>query len=161
MGGACQFFFLSDSSSSLKLTWTRCRSISIVMLSPSLSKAMFPPAWASGDTCPTTRRNEPPENRPSVMRPTSSPSLPRLQQDAGTPRQMPARRAISGSLCGKPSGHRAGETDATDTSPGWDLERPRFFSLAQLRHSHGRARTAPGPNPPATTAHNGCAGIDC
>src|SRR5690606_24492494 len=49
-------------------------SASIVIRSPSRTKAIGPPFWASGVTCPTTNPWLPPEKRPSV---TSAIELPR------------------------------------------------------------------------------------
>ena len=59
------------------------RSASIVIGSPSRTSAMVPPTAASGATWPTTRPYVPPEKRPSVIRPTWSPSPAPMIADVG------------------------------------------------------------------------------
>src|SRR2546430_10550900 len=53
------------------------------MRSPSCTRAIGPPTAASGDTWPTTRPYVPPENRPSVMSPTASPSPAPMSAEVG------------------------------------------------------------------------------
>jgi hypothetical protein len=47
--------------------------MSISIMSPSATRAMAPPAAASGETWPIDRPEVPPENRPSVIRAHSLP----------------------------------------------------------------------------------------
>src|SRR5487761_1033600 len=56
---------------------------SIVTESFSCTSAIPPPAAASGATCPTTIPCVPPENRPSVIRPTESPRPAPISADVG------------------------------------------------------------------------------
>ncbi len=58
-------------------------SASIVMMSPSCTKAMGPPSCASGVTWPMMKPWEPPEKRPSVIRATSWPSPAPMITDVG------------------------------------------------------------------------------
>src|SRR6185369_1899798 len=62
---------------------TSPRSASIVIESPSSTSAIVPPTAASGATCPTTIPYVPPENRPSVINPTESPSPAPIKADVG------------------------------------------------------------------------------
>lgn len=55
-----------------------------------LTRAMGPPSWASGTTCPMTNPWDAPENRPSVMKPTES------------PRPAPMMAAVGVSISGIP-----------------------------------------------------------
>src|SRR5947209_2697623 len=63
-------------SNSAAVHWTETVLLpaSMVIWSPFFKNAIGPPFQASGVICPTTRPCVPPENRPSVMRPTFSPS---------------------------------------------------------------------------------------
>ena len=48
--------------------------MSMEIISPSSTRAIFPPTAASGDTCPMEAPLDAPEKRPSVIRATLSPS---------------------------------------------------------------------------------------
>ena len=53
------------------------------ILSPSATRAMVPPAAASGDTCPIESPEVPPENLPSVTRAHAFPSPRPFRYDVG------------------------------------------------------------------------------
>ena len=48
--------------------------MSMEIISPSSTRAIFPPTAASGDTCPMEAPLDAPEKRPSVIKATESPS---------------------------------------------------------------------------------------
>ena len=62
-----------QSSSALTSNSMLCFFTSIEIKSPSSTRAIGPPSWASGVTCPIRKPWEPPEKRPSVMSATSAP----------------------------------------------------------------------------------------
>jgi len=72
--GGLKFLFLLSMSSSEILTFSFLFGISISMTSPGFSSPIGPPATASGLTCPMHAPLVPPENLPSVIRATESPS---------------------------------------------------------------------------------------
>lgn len=56
---------------------------SMLIMSPSLTRAIGPPSWASGVTCPMMKPCDPPENLPSVMRATSLPRPSPIMTEVG------------------------------------------------------------------------------
>ena len=112
--GAVHAAFRRASSASSRSTHTRRPSASIVTASPSRSSAIGPPTHASGATWPTTSPCVPPENRPSVISPTLSPS------------PWPTSAAVTASISRMPGPPTGPSPRMTTTSPALDLPRLRW-----------------------------------
>jgi hypothetical protein len=89
--GGFHAFLRRASSFAGMLSWMRRFLASIVIESPSFTRAITPPSWASGAIWPTTVPQMPPEKRPSVRRPTEA-----HRTQSSRTRQIPERRIKDG-----------------------------------------------------------------
>jgi len=96
------------------------------ILSPSFTRAMGPPSAASGDMCPTHGPRVPPENLPSVIRATESPS------------PMPISVAVGASISLMPGPPLGPSYLMTSTSPPFTVL-PSMAFIAASSESNTRA----------------------